>query len=249
MNISRIFNQRRNLLLKSAAAGCCALGLMLTAARAQAPQSVGTVWYILIENRNFTENETSGGAQVYGNPAAPYINSLITPGNPNAAQVSYCSCYHNVLATSSGSNPSIPPSEPNYVWMENGSNESKLDDNDPYGSTDSVDQIFNFAVANPPLTQENLSGLLQNAGVSWKSYSEGTNQLNTNGVNFNTAGGTLTNNAAPSTAWTVPLVSFSGSSTSYVNPYNGTHQFNFACKHTGEVFFPGTNRRTADPSH
>ena len=218
--------------------------MLTSAAHAQ----VTTVFYILLENRNWTANETSGGQQVVGSAAAPYINSLITPGNPNAAQVSYCSCYHNVLATSSGSNPSIHPSEPNYVWMENGSNESKLDDNDPYGSTDSVDQIFNFAVANPPLTQENLSGLLQNAGVSWKSYSEGTNQLNTNGVNFNTAGGTLTNNAAPSTAWTVPLVSFSGSSTSYVNPYNGTHQFNFACKHTGELFFPATNGSTVNTS-
>jgi hypothetical protein len=216
---------------------------MLSSAHAQ----VTTVFYILLENRNWTENETGGGAQVLGNTsAAPYLNSLVTPGNPNAAQVSYCSCYHNVLALPGGALSSIHPSEPNYVWMENGSNESKLDDNDPYGSTDSVDQIFNFAATNPALTTENLSGLLQNAGVSWKSYSEGTNLLNTNGANFNTAGGTLSNNPAPASAWTVPLVSFSGTSTSYTNPYNHTHQFNFACKHTGELFFPNTNGSTVN---
>jgi hypothetical protein len=229
------------LLKKTLLAFACASSLMLTSAQAQ----ITTVFYILLENRNWTENEPSGGQQVVGSAAAPYINSLVTPGNPNAAQVSYCSCYHNVLATPSGSNPSIHPSEPNYVWMENGSNESKLDDNDPYGSTDSVDQIFNF-IATTSNTSENLSGLLQNAGVSWKSYSEDTNLLNTNGANFNTAGGTLSNNVAQPSQYTVPLVSFSGTSTSYVNPYNGTHQFNFACKHTGQLFFPATNGSTVN---
>ena len=224
-------------LKKSLLALAIGSSLVMTSAHAQ----VTTVFYILLENRNWTENETGGGQQVLGSSAAPYLNSLVTPGNPNAAQVSYCSCYHNVLATPSGSNPSIHPSEPNYVWMESGSNLSKADDNDPYGSGGSVDQIFNFVNANPTLTGENLSALMQRAGVSWKSYSEGTNLLNTNGQNFNTAGGTLSNTPAAPSQWTVPLVSFSGTSNSYVNPYNGTHQFNFACKHTGQLFFPETN--------
>ena len=102
---------------------------------------------------------------------------------------------------------------------------------------------------NPSLTNENLSALLQNAGVSWKSYTEGTNLLNTNGQNFNTSGGTLSNNAALPSQYTVPLVSFSGSSTSYVNPYNGTHQFNFAAKHTGQLFFPATNGSTVNTAN
>jgi hypothetical protein len=216
------------LLKKCLLAFACASGLMLTSAHAQ----VTTVFYILLENRNFTANETSGGQQVVGSPAAPYINSLITPGNAKAAQVSYCSCYHNVLSVYNGSGPSIHPSEPNYVWMENGSNESKLDDNDPYGSTQSVQQIFEYAAANPPLITENLS--------------EETNMLNTNGANFNTAGGTLSNNVAAPSQWTVPLVSFSGTSTSFTNPYNGSHQFNFACKHTGQLFFPNTNGSTVN---
>jgi hypothetical protein len=225
---------------KALIAFVCAFSLMLTSAKAQ----ITTVFYILLENRNFTADETSGGQQVVGSSAAPYINSLITPGNPNAAQVSYCSCYHEVLSTYNGNNPSIHPSEPNYVWMESGSNLSKLDDNDPYGSGQSVEQISDFLAANPTFTGENLSGLLQGAGVSWKSYSEDTQMLNSNGLNFNTAGGTITSNPAPSSAWTVPLVSFSGTSNSYTNPYNGTHQFNFACKHTGQLFFPATNGST-----
>jgi hypothetical protein len=221
---------------------------LLSAFGAQAAHAqINTVFYILLENRNWSSaNGTDGGQQILGSSAAPYLNSLVTPGNANAAQVSYCSCYHNVLATYNGSNPSIHPSEPNYVWMECGSNLSKADDNDPYGSGASVQQIYNYAAANPPLTTQNLSALLQNAGLSWKSYSEGTNLQNSNGVNFNTAGGTLTNNPVVFGNWTVPLVSFSGTSANYVNPYNGTHQFNFAAKHTGQLFFTGSNGSTVN---
>jgi phosphatidylinositol-3-phosphatase len=244
MNIIFRHLSQKGLLSKVAAVSACAFGLMLTTARAVTVQQVGTVWYILLENRNFTEGETSGGAQIYGSPAAPYMNSLITPGNPNAAQVSYCAAYHNVLATATGSNPSIHPSEPNYVWMENGSNLSKADDNDPYGSGLSVNQIHNFLVANPAYSAQNLSGLLQAAGVSWKAYSEGTNQLNTGGTNAN-LGGTPTATPAPSSAWTVPLASFSGTNAAYTNPYNGSHQWNFACKHTGSLFFAPTNGTTS----
>jgi hypothetical protein len=224
-------------LKKGLLAFACVSGLTLTSVHAQ----ITTVFYILLENRNFTENETNGGQQILGSAAAPYLNSLITPGNPNAAQVSYSSCYHNDLAVYNGSGPSIHPSEPNYVWMENGSNESKLDDNDPYASGASVQQIFNYAAANPSLTTENLTGLLQSAGISWKSYTEEVNTENSNGTNVNTAGGNLSNTMVPSSQWTVPLVSFSGSNASYTNPYNGSHQWNFACKHTGQLFFPATN--------
>jgi hypothetical protein len=225
------------------------------AAFAQAGPSSGitTVFYILLENRNWTENENSGGQQVLGSSAAPYLNSLVTPGNANAAQVSYCSCYHNDLSTYNGSNPSIHPSEPNYVWMEAGNNLSKADDNDPYGSGASVEQIVDYVEANPSLTGQNLSGLIQAAGLTWKSYSEGTNLQNTNGSNFNTAGGRLTNTPVPFGQWTVPLVSFSGTDTftppTYTNEYNGSHQYNFACKHTGQLFFPATNGSSSNTAN
>ena len=45
-----------------------------------------------MENHNFTQPSTlTGPEQILGNPAAPYINSLVNPGNRNAAQVSYAS--------------------------------------------------------------------------------------------------------------------------------------------------------------
>ena len=71
--------------------------------------------------------------QLKGNPAAPYLNSLITAGHPNAAQVSYASAYHNVLATRSGTNPGIHPSLPNYLWQQAGSNFGVLKDSPPFG--------------------------------------------------------------------------------------------------------------------
>src|SRR5689334_2340578 len=85
---------------------------------------IGDVFYIALENHNFTQpaSDASAPQQLFGNSAAPYLNSLVTPGNPNAAQTAYASAYHNVLATPSGNNPSIHPSEPNYIWEEAGSN-------------------------------------------------------------------------------------------------------------------------------
>jgi hypothetical protein len=234
----------RRSLSRFAALAACASGLALNSVHAQSVQRIGTVWYILIENRNFTESETSGGAQIYGNPAAPYLNSLITPGNPNAAQVSYCAAYHNAIAVYDGSGPSIHPSEPQYVWMEAGSNLSKLDDNDPFGSGASVTQIHNFLVANPSYSGQNLSGLIQAAGLTWRAYSEGTNELNSTGTNANLSGN-LTATVAPEATWTVPLASFSGANKTYVNPYNGSDQWNFACKHTGSLFFAPTNGTTS----
>src|SRR5207248_6520458 len=59
--------------------------------------AIKTVFVIAMENHNWTQptSQTSPG-QILGNPAAPYINSLVTPGNPNAAQVSYASNYQQV---------------------------------------------------------------------------------------------------------------------------------------------------------
>jgi hypothetical protein len=227
-----------------------AAGVLSAFGAPMAHAQVTSVFYILLENRNWTNGGNTGApAQIQGSSAAPYLNAITTPGNPAAADVSYASCYHNVLAVATGTSPNIHPSEPNYVWMECGSNLSKADDNDPYGSGASVQQIFNYAAANPNLTTQNLSALFQNAGLTWKSYTEGTNLLNTNGQNFNTAGGTLSNNSASPSQYTVPLVSFSGTSASYINPYNGSNQYNFAAKHTGQLFFPATNGSTINAAN
>jgi hypothetical protein len=220
---------------------------------------ITTVFYILLENRNWTNGgDSSAPSQVQGNTAAPYLNAITNPNNASlpdtnvssSADVSYCSCYHNDLAVANGSGPSIHPSEPNYVWMECGSNLSKADDNDPYGSGNSVQQIYNYAAANPPLTTQNLSGLLEAAGLTWKSYTEGTQLYNTLNVNnTTTSGGTLTNNVVPQASWSVPLVSFSGSNASYTNPYNKSHQWNTAIKHTGQCFFTQTNGSTINTAN
>ncbi len=248
--ITNKINKHKLAILAAGLLSTCGFQAVHAQATPANPNGITTVFYILLENRNWTVNESSGGQQVLGNTSeAPYLNSLVTPGNPNAAQVSYCSCYHNDLSTFNGSNPSIHPSEPNYVWMEAGSNLSKLDDNDPYGSSDSVPQIINYQEANPTLTLENLSGLIEASGLTWKSYSEGTNLQNTNGANINTAGGNLTTTPVPQALWTVPLVSFSGSNASYTNPYNGSNQWNFACKHTGQLFFTATNGSTPNTAN
>jgi hypothetical protein len=195
---------------------------------------IGDVFYIALENHNFTQpaTDTSAPQQLLGNPAAPFLNSLVTPGNPNAAQTSYASAYHNVLATPSGNNPSIHPSEPNYVWEEAGLT-GPLNDADPYANTPNN-------IVNSP----NLSGLLQSAGISWKSYQEDIDLTPTTGtVNFPGAN-SLTSTVAPQNQWTVPTSSLSGTSSSYTNPYNGSHQYNFAVKHDGSLFFTDTNGGT-----
>src|SRR5262249_34559641 len=56
--------------------------------------AIGDVFYIELENHNFTQPNGNVGQlstiqQIQGNPAAPYLNSLITPNDPNAAMVSY----------------------------------------------------------------------------------------------------------------------------------------------------------------
>ncbi len=222
-----------------------ALPLAVRTQAQTATSSIGPVFVIDMENRNWTQptTDTSAPAQIYGNAAAPYINSLVTPGNPNAAFVSYSSHYHHVLSTPSGANPSIHPSEPNYLWQESGTNFGVLNDNDPYGSNKQVQVLANYLAANPSVSGQNISGLLQSAGIPWKSYQEGIDLLTTGNTNGN-LGGTFTSTVAPTSIWTVPLASFSGTSPSYTNPYNGSHQYNFACKHDGSLFFTATNGST-----
>jgi hypothetical protein len=200
-------------------AGLLCAATVALAPAAHAATMIGDVFYIAMENHNWTQPDPSTSPhQILGNAAAPFINSLVTPGNPNSAMVSYASNYENV--------PGIHPSEPNYVWMEAGK-AGPLNDANPYPSN---------IVSGP-----NLSGVLQDKGISWRSYQEDTDLLNTSGQNFNSAGGTLTNNVADPSQYTVPLTSFSGSSADYTNAYNGSHQYNYAAKHDPQVFFTDTN--------
>src|SRR5437879_4410832 len=70
--------------------GGAVAGILLAAQAAPA----GNIFVIAMENHNFTQPDpTNSPQQILGNTAAPYINSLITPGHPNAAQVSYATAY------------------------------------------------------------------------------------------------------------------------------------------------------------
>ena len=138
---------RNTALLSAAAAG------VLLAAQ---PATAGDIFVMAMENHNFTQpNPTSSPQQILGNPAAPYINSLITPGNPNAAQVSYAVNYYNA-------GNGVHPSEPNYVWAEAGSDFGFHSDADPSPANGNT-----FYAHSNHLTSQ-----LTAMGISWKNYQE-----------------------------------------------------------------------------
>ncbi len=100
------------------------------------------VFLIVMENHNWSD--------IKNNPSAPYINNTLLP------TASYAEQYYNP----SGNHPS----EPNYLWLEAGTNFGISDDSDPAFNHQSTTQHF--------------VTLLSNARLSWKSYQEdisGTN--------------------------------------------------------------------------
>jgi len=193
---------------------------------------ITTVFVIAMENTNWSQSAnqfTGTQQQILNNPAAPFLNGLINGtltttvnGKTVTSQTAYASAYHNVLATPSGNNPVIHPSEPNYIWSEAGDNLGVLSDSEPFGSPGTNQN-----------TTQHLSALLQNAGVSWKSYQED--------IDLAGSGSTKTSTVLPQNQWTVPLNSLSGTSSQYVNPYNGSHQYDYATKHCPTCFFTDTN--------
>jgi hypothetical protein len=186
---------------------------------------INHVFFIDMENHNLTQpSGLSGPQQLLNNPAAPYLNSLMTPGDPNARQTSFASNYYNVEFNDPS--VSIHPSEPNYVWQEAGL-AGPLNDADPYPNN----------IVNAP----NLSALIQDAGVPWKSYQEDIDLVPNSGSVNQPGTSSLTSTVAPQDQWTVPLQRFSGTSADYTNPYNGSHQYDFAPKHDGTLFFTATN--------
>jgi hypothetical protein len=97
---------------------------------------IHTVFIILMENKNWSA--------IKGSASAPYINGTLLTAGAHAEN------YVNL--------PGIHPSEPNYLWLEAGTNFGVLNDSAP--ST------------NHQSTTQHLVTLLQNAGLSWKSYQE-----------------------------------------------------------------------------
>lgn len=130
--------------------------------KAYATAQLGDIFYISMENKDFTD---PGGIaenpdQLFQNPAAPFINSLITPGNPNSVDVSYASNY-----TNAGTN--VHPSEPNYIWSEAGTNYNAAN-----GITDLTDDDPSAANGNIFTDTPHLTGLLNAAGIPWMNYQE-----------------------------------------------------------------------------
>src|SRR5581483_9075762 len=91
--------------------------------------------------------------QILNNPAAPYLNSLMTAGNPNAAQSSYATQYFN-------DGTGVHPSEPNYVWAEAGTDFGFHSDADPTVANGNI-------YSAPTLTSQ-----MDAKGISWKNYQE-----------------------------------------------------------------------------
>lgn len=221
------------------------LALLVAAGQIKAgAQEIKTVFVVAMENHNWTQpaNQFTGGIQqIFQNPAAPFINSLVN-GTATAVingrqvniseQVAYATNYRNVLAAA-GSNPHIHPSEPNYLWAEAGTNFGVFNDNDPFAPATGTGQISSQD------NQLHLARLLTQCGVSWKSYQEDID-LVPDGASFD-------NIVLPANQWTVPLKSLSGNFVSGVNQFNGSNQFNYAAKHNPQVFFSDTNGGN-DPS-
>jgi phosphatidylinositol-3-phosphatase len=94
-----------------------------------------TVFVIVMENHNWSD--------ISGSSSAPFINSLLAEG-------AHCEGYTNPKG--------IHPSEPNYLWLEAGTNFGVANDNPPS--------------ANHQATDKHLTALLNSAGVSWRAYQE-----------------------------------------------------------------------------
>ena len=109
--------------------------------------NVKTVWVILMENHNWTGNNAGaafGAPDLKGNPLAPYANGVLLNTSAHAEQ------YYNP--------PGNHPSQPNYLWLEAGSNFGVLADTQP---------------GQPQLnTHLHLTRLLEEAGISWTAYAE-----------------------------------------------------------------------------
>src|SRR2546426_154949 len=95
---------------------------------------IHTVFLILMENHDWSS--------IKGSPSAPYINDTLLPIASHAEQ------YYNP--------PGVHPSEPNYLWLEAGTNFGIRNDRSP--------------ARNHQSTTSHLVNLLEAAGLSWRAH-------------------------------------------------------------------------------
>jgi len=174
-----------------------------------------TVFVIAMENHNWTQPSTvTSPQQIFMNPEAPFINSLVNGTSGISDQVAYATNYINAGI-------GVHPSEPNYIWAEAGTNFGVHNDDDPYHRDCTPDTVQD--------TDQHLTAFLTKTHRTWRSYQEDTDV-------------DLTTNAPlPASAWTVPLFSLSGAFANGINAYNYSNQYNYAAKHNPMVFFTDTS--------
>jgi hypothetical protein len=122
--------------------------------------NITKVFTVVMENQNWSD--------IAGNTtSAPYINSLLTgvnsdlSFNPYHSDVAYANNYRSVVSGETGTGY-LHPSEPNYIWLEAGTN--------AFSDT-------TFTADNSPSTQStnstaHLATLLNTAGKNWRAYAE-----------------------------------------------------------------------------
>src|ERR1700731_1039365 len=123
--------QKKHQLVACSVAVAAALALGGLTAHADRDDRAGKrpkqVFVIAMENHNWTQpNPTSNPQQIFMNPAAPFINSLVDGTSGISDQVAYANNYQAAMI-------GLHPSEPNYVWAEAGQAFGTLGtDDDPY---------------------------------------------------------------------------------------------------------------------
>jgi hypothetical protein len=178
------------------------------------------VFVIAMENHNWTQPASvTSPQQIFMNPAAPFINSLVNATSGISDQVAYATNYINA-GIDLGLH--VHPSEPNYVWEEAGQAFNSIGtDDDPYHADCTPDTVTT--------SNQHLTAFLTKAGKTWRSYQEDVNV-------------TTTNVPLLMGSWIFPLFSHSGNfSSPGLNAYNYSTQYNYAAKHNPMIIFRDTN--------
>lgn len=146
--MSRICHQTSTYLIAGLVLGYSLSAACQQAATSQAaPDATTTLHHIKTVFLIVMENHNwtgDGSLDIKGNPEAPYINYTLLP------MASFANNYNNP--------PGNHPSLPNYLWLEAGTNFGIYNDGPPSQHSQT--------------TSNHLVKLLENAGISWRSYDE-----------------------------------------------------------------------------
>jgi phosphatidylinositol-3-phosphatase len=93
------------------------------------------IFVVAMENHNWTQpSSVTSPQQIFMNPEAPFLNSLVNGTSGISGQVAYATNYLNAGV-------GIHPSEPNYIWAEAGTNFGVNNDDNPYHNDCSPDTV------------------------------------------------------------------------------------------------------------